>query len=97
MYLYSAFCILAPSLAVCTAVASTVSRREVLGRQASARLLTDTTKISGYWGQVSPYTDNPEDYFGVQWVGLPSGCQIEQAHTLQRHANRFPTGQGPLC
>ena len=24
-------------------------------------------------------------------VGLPDGCQIEQAHSLQRHANRFPT------
>lgn len=25
-------------------------------------------------------------------VGLPDGCQIEQAHSLQRHAQRFPTG-----
>lgn len=25
-------------------------------------------------------------------VGLPDGCQVEQAHTLQRHAQRFPTG-----
>jgi hypothetical protein len=23
---------------------------------------------------------------------LPDGCQVEQAHTLQRHAERFPTG-----
>ncbi|KAF7191443.1 3-phytase A [Pseudocercospora fuligena] len=25
-------------------------------------------------------------------LGLPDHCQIEQAHTLQRHAQRFPTG-----
>lgn len=25
-------------------------------------------------------------------MGLPDGCQIEQAHSLQRHAERFPTG-----
>ena len=61
---------------------------------ASANLLTDISTISQYWGQISPYTDNPEDYFGVVDVGLPNGCQIEQAHSLQRHANRFPTGGG---
>jgi hypothetical protein len=43
-------------------------------------------------GQISPYADNVETYFGVQDVGLPDGCQIEQAHSLQRQANRFPTG-----
>lgn len=26
-------------------------------------------------------------------MGLPNGCQIEQVHTLQRHAQRFPTGE----
>ena len=64
-----------------------------IARQATndTQLLADLPTISGYWGQVSPYRDNAEDYFGVQWVGLPSGCQVEQAHTLQRHANRFPT------
>ena len=62
-------------------------------RQAStsATLLTDLDIISTYWGQVSPYADNAEDYFGVVEVGLPYGCQIEQAHNLQRHAQRFPT------
>lgn len=44
-------------------------------------------------GQLSTYKDNPEDYFGVEDVGLPHGCQVEQAHSLQRHAQRFPTGE----
>ncbi|KAK3075030.1 hypothetical protein LTR53_002000 [Teratosphaeriaceae sp. CCFEE 6253] len=43
-------------------------------------------------GQISTYRDNDESYFGVDDVGLPDGCQIEQVHTLQRHAQRFPTG-----
>ncbi|KAK3678509.1 hypothetical protein LTR78_001806 [Recurvomyces mirabilis] len=54
-------------------------------------LLTDINVISQYWGQISPYRDNDDNYFDVQDVGLPHGCQIEQAHTLQRHAQRFPT------
>jgi hypothetical protein len=54
-------------------------------------LLTDLSVISRSWGQISTYADNPENYFGVQNVGLPDGCGIEQAHTLQRHAQRFPT------
>ena len=58
----------------------------------SVPLLTDINTISHYWGQLTPYSDNDENYFGVQDVGLPSGCQIEQAHLLQRHANRFPGG-----
>lgn len=44
--------------------------------QADADLLTDISKISRNWGQVSPYADNPENYFGVEYVGLPDGCQI---------------------
>lgn len=36
--------------------------------------------------------ENPEHQFGVQVAGLPDGCQVEQAHLLQRHAQRFPTG-----
>ena len=39
-------------------------------------LLTDVTQIQRYWGQISPYADNPEDYFGVDYVGIPDGCQI---------------------
>ena len=84
----------------CTVIALAVAARtveaspaKVIVRQTTndTQLLTDLATISGYWGQITPYTDNAEDYFGVQWVGLPSGCQVEQAHTLQRHANRFPT------
>ncbi|TVY83320.1 3-phytase A [Lachnellula suecica] len=54
-------------------------------------LLTDITKIQRNWGQLSPYADNPEDIFGVGYVGLPDGCQIESVQTLQRHAQRFAT------
>jgi hypothetical protein len=42
-------------------------------------LLTDITQIQGYWGQVSPYADNAENYFGVEYVGLPDGCQVVSA------------------
>ncbi|KAL1306145.1 hypothetical protein AAFC00_004257 [Neodothiora populina] len=54
-------------------------------------IVTDINTISHYWGVVSPYSDNADDYFGVNDIGLPDRCQLEQAHTLQRHANRFPT------
>ncbi len=54
-------------------------------------LTSDLGVISRYWGQISTYADNPENYFGVASVGLPAGCGLEQAHTLQRHAQRFPT------
>lgn len=57
----------------------------------SPDLVTDLSKIQRYWGQLSPYADNDEALFGVQDVGLPDGCGIEQVHTLQRHAERFPT------
>ncbi|GME37750.1 putative histidine phosphatase superfamily clade-2 protein [Neofusicoccum parvum] len=53
-------------------------------------LLTDINEISKHWGQISPYADNPADIFGVKDVGLPDGCQVEQVHTMQRHAHRFP-------
>ena len=80
---------------VVTALVATVSASPFFRqrRQASnsANLLTDLNVISSYWGQISPYADNVETYFGVQDVGLPDGCQVEQAHTLQRHAQRFPT------
>ena len=58
----------------------------------TTELLTDLTAISQYWGEISPYTDNAADYFGVKDAGIPASCQLEQAHLLQRHANRFPTG-----
>ena len=54
-------------------------------------IVTDINTISQHWGQISPYRDNQENYFGVQDVGLPDGCQVEQVHSLQRHAQRFPT------
>jgi hypothetical protein len=28
-------------------------------------LLTDISIISRYWGQISPYVDNPDDYVGL--------------------------------
>ncbi|CAD6500208.1 BgTH12-07391 [Blumeria graminis f. sp. triticale] len=56
-----------------------------------ARVVTDINKISRNWGHLSPYANNRDDDFGVEYVGLPAGCQIESAHTLQRHAERFPT------
>ena len=43
-------------------------------------------------GQVSPYTDNDENHFGVNDVGLPDGCQIEQVHSLQRHGTASSSG-----
>ncbi|KAG9651339.1 3-phytase, partial [Aureobasidium melanogenum] len=62
-----------------------------LASAANDTLVTDIDFISQHWGQISTYMNNPADAFGVQWVGLPAGCQVEQAHTLQRHAQRFPT------
>ena len=57
----------------------------------SAQLVTDLSTISRYWGPLTPYSDNAPDLWGVQDTGIPAGCQIEQAHVLQRHANRFPS------
>lgn len=39
-------------------------------------LEADITKISRSWGQISVYADNDDNYFGVDYVGLPDGCQI---------------------
>lgn len=62
----------------------------VTARAEVARVVTDINKISRNWGHLSPYANNLDDEFGVEYVGLPTGCQIESAHTLQRHAERFP-------
>lgn len=43
---------------------------------AAVNLLTDISQISRSWGQISIYADNDEDYFGVDYVGLPDGCQV---------------------
>lgn len=59
---------------------------------ASQRLENNLGEISRHWGQISVYADNDEHDFGVKTAGLPDGCQVEQAHLLQRHAQRFPTG-----
>jgi hypothetical protein len=59
----------------------------------SANLLTDMSIISQHWGQISPYNDNDDRYFGVNDVALPDGCGIEQVHILHRHAQRFPTSE----
>ncbi|KIH86826.1 histidine phosphatase [Sporothrix brasiliensis 5110] len=63
------------------------------GSAVGSSLATDLNVISRYWGQLSPYADNDEDYFGVNDVGVPAGCALEQAHLLQRHAQRFGTGE----
>jgi hypothetical protein len=66
----------------------------LLGLVATANavdLLTEPAIISRFWGQLSTYADNTDDYFGVEYVGIPDGCYIEQAHLLQRHAQRGPT------
>ncbi|KAM3453194.1 hypothetical protein MY3296_003957 [Beauveria thailandica] len=60
------------------------------GRSASAQVLTDAKSASTSWGELSAYADNKEDAFGVGYVGLPDGCQVESVSTLQRHAERFP-------
>ncbi|KAL3427333.1 histidine acid phosphatase [Phlyctema vagabunda] len=39
---------------------------------------------------MATYADNADDYFGIQNVGLPDGCQVESVQSLQRHAERFP-------
>jgi hypothetical protein len=77
--------------ALAAVVAASPAPRERQQSSGSSSLLTDLSIISSHWGQISPYADNAETYFGVQDVGLPDGCQIEQVHSLQRHANRFPT------
>lgn len=50
-------------------------------------LLTDISIISRYWGQISPYADNLDNYFGVDYVGLPNGCQVVSRRSLIR---KFP-------
>lgn len=65
--------------------------RAISTSNSSAKVVTDLNVIQRYWGQLKPYADNAESYFGVEHVGLPDGCGIEQAHTLQRHAQRFST------
>jgi hypothetical protein len=80
------------ALAVCQAIALPApAKRQSYTNASSDTILTDINTISQYWGQISPYRDNDERFFGVDDIGLPDGCQIEQVHSLQRHAQRFPT------
>ncbi|KZF20409.1 3-phytase [Xylona heveae TC161] len=81
----------AASAALALAQASPAGKHHAPKNEGKLRYLTDINVISKYWGEISPYSDNAEDLFGVEDVGLPDGCQIEQVHTFQRHANRFPT------
>jgi hypothetical protein len=83
--------LLVVAAALAALVEASPAPRERRQSSGSSSLLTDLNIISPHWGQISPYADNAENYFGVQDVGLPDGCQVEQAHSLQRHANRFPT------
>jgi len=49
-----------------------------------SNVVDDLDVISQYWGQVTPYNDNKPSFFGVEKVGLPDGCGIEQVHVLHR-------------
>lgn len=75
-----------------TAAASPAALASRQSGSSSANLLTDINVIQKYWGQITPYFDNNETYFGVSDTGLPNSCQIEQVHLLERHGSRFPTG-----
>ena len=80
-----------------------------VGVCAADNLLTDISQIARSWGQVSVYADNDEDYFGVEYVGLPDGCQIVRApfpvkqdhqltgnRNLQAHSNVMPNDSKPV-
>ena len=58
----------------------------------SAQLTSNMSYIRNHWGEITPYHDNAPGFFGVKDTGIPDGCQVIQAHLLQRHAQRFPTG-----
>lgn len=53
----------------------------------AAQLLTDINKIQKYWGEITPYADNEENYFGVEHVGLPEGCQVVRIRVDYLYAN----------
>jgi len=50
---------------------------------ADVDLLTDINRISRSWGQISVYADNDESFFGIEYAGLPDGCQIV-SHYISR-------------
>ncbi|EHY55106.1 3-phytase A [Exophiala dermatitidis] len=86
MYSHLSLLTLLPAL-----VSSTPVPRQRRLVSASSEPLTDLHVVQQYWGQITPYADNAENFFGVNDTGLPDGCQVEQVHLLQRHGARFPT------
>lgn len=80
------------ALAATATASPTILDRRQGGSSANATLLTDLSIISQHWGQITPYFENNETYFGVNDTGLPDSCQVEQVHLLERHGSRFPTG-----
>ena len=80
------------ALAVTVVATPTLDRRQSSSNGSNANLLTNISTIQRYWGQITPYFDNNETYFGVNSTGLPDSCQVEQVHLLERHGSRFPTG-----
>lgn len=77
----------------CSTVNAFIPLQDVLAQQSLHSFdstIDDADFVSRHWGQISTYRENAPNHFGVKDVGLPDGCQIEQAHLLQRHAERFP-------
>lgn len=81
-----------PAVLLLSAAAASPAALHARQSSSSPQLLTDITVIRQLWGELSPYYDNAENYFGVNDTGVPNGCQIEQAHLLERHGSRFPSG-----
>lgn len=77
------------TFALATTVAASPS---LFKKQANSAALIVATGDLHLWGQITPYIPNNESYFGIQNVGLPNDCQVEQVHLLERHGSRFPTG-----
>ena len=46
---------------------------------ASSKLLTDIDEIQKYWGQLTPYSNNAEDLFGVEDVGLQMAARSNRS------------------
>jgi hypothetical protein len=75
-------------LVVSAAASPTLHQRR---QSSSANVVSDISVISNYWGEIRPYADNNESYFGVSYTGLPDSCQVEQVSLLERHGARFST------
>lgn len=46
------------------------------GHSIAASHANGISSIYHSWGELSAYKDNADDAFGVQFVGLPDGCQV---------------------